>query len=932
LKGVSLLDSLLAAVLEWRGWRWAAFCILAAGFTDFSLHAGVIEAWVQRYSMVVSNSNDSAAKVLVDAAGDVIVAGYTEDGTGSDMLTIKYSGADGAEIWRARYDGPTHQNDEARAMAIDNSGDVIVTGFSSSEFYTVKYAAADGAVLWEKRGPRGAAAAIAIDGNNDVVVTGSSLGAGSDYYTAKYAGADGAVLWEQSYNGLGNDDDSATAVALDSSGNVVVTGLSRGTEGATEFYTAKYEATSGMLLWEKRGPPGGAEVVMVDGNDDVVVAGTSTFDYYTVKYAAADGAVLWEQLYNGPGNGEEHLRAMTLDASGNVIVTGSSMGEESAQDSYTAKYAAASGILLWERRYNSPANMFDEAQAVAVDSAGNVVVTGFSVTETNSQRYTAKYASDDGALLWQQAGRAGYGQAVMVDSGGDVLVAGLSPGSAGFFDAYTAKYGSSDGALRWEQNYNGPANRTDAAQAVAMDARGNVIVTGASVGGGGTSDYYTSKYAAKDGSLLWEVRYDGPAKGPDMARALALDGAGNVVVTGESWNGTDSDFYTAKYAAPDGAVLWERRYSGPENASDSASAVAIDNEGNVAVTGSSGSDYFTAKYSGTDGTILWEQRVTHIGDINDSPAAIAVDSSGNVVVTGRSGGGGSGADFYTAKYGATTGTLMWERRYNGPANSIDEAIAVAVDANNDIVVTGSSYDGPAVDFYTAKYGGSDGAVLWEKRHTGFGFARAMVLDKEGNAVVTGSSFDSSDSEYYTVKYAAGDGAVLWEKGGPEGNARALAVDGSGNVIMTGFSMGTDSRNDYYTAKYAANDGALIWERRYNGPANRDDMVNTSGGLAVGPDGVIAVTGSSAVYTRTYDYATVVYWEHLPPIRIALAPEGVRLGFSGIPGRTYDVQRANALDGSWTTIGSVTAPDDNDVTGYIDNDPVAGAAFYRVSTE
>ena len=72
--------------------------------------------------------------------------------------------------------------------------------------------------------------------------------------------------------------------------------------------------------------------------------------------------------------------------------------------------------------------------------------------------------------------------------------------------------------------------------------------------------------------------------------------------------------------------------------------------------------------------------------------------------------------------------------------------------------------------------------------------------------------------------------------------------------------------------------------------------------------------------------------HPRVVGFALVPEGVRLRFSGIPGRTYDVQRANALDGSWTTIGSVTAPDDNDVTGYIDNDPVAGAAFYRVSTE
>ena len=157
MKGVSFVKAFLATVLEWRGWRWAAFCILAAWCLNVPLHAGVIEAWVQRYSMVVSNSNDSAGKVLADAAGDVLVAGYTEDGTGSDMLTIKYSGVDGSVIWRARYDGPTHGNEEARAMALDSHGNVIVAGFSAADFYTVKYATADGTMLWEKRGPIGAA-------------------------------------------------------------------------------------------------------------------------------------------------------------------------------------------------------------------------------------------------------------------------------------------------------------------------------------------------------------------------------------------------------------------------------------------------------------------------------------------------------------------------------------------------------------------------------------------------------------------------------------------------------------------------------------------------------------------------------------------------------------------------------------------------------
>ncbi|MEK7685481.1 MAG: hypothetical protein AAB466_08665, partial [Verrucomicrobiota bacterium] len=119
------------------------------------------EAWVQRYSNVVSNSADQGFKVNVvrDAAGDIIVTGASDDRiTGQDMLTIKYSGADGTVLWQHRYNGPANSDDQAQAVAVDGSGNVVVTGFSNNgapnqnaDFYTAKYAAADGALLWEQR-------------------------------------------------------------------------------------------------------------------------------------------------------------------------------------------------------------------------------------------------------------------------------------------------------------------------------------------------------------------------------------------------------------------------------------------------------------------------------------------------------------------------------------------------------------------------------------------------------------------------------------------------------------------------------------------------------------------------------------------------------------------------------------------------------------
>ena len=82
-------------------------------------------------------------------------------------------------------------------------------------------------------------------------------------------------------------------------------------------------------------------------------------------------------------------------------------------------------------------------------------------------------------------------------------------------DVYTAKYAAADGALLWEQRYNGPANQADHANALVLDDAGNIVVTGDSVGQGSNSDYYTVKYAAGSGEVLWEARYNGRSKNDD---------------------------------------------------------------------------------------------------------------------------------------------------------------------------------------------------------------------------------------------------------------------------------------------------------------------------------------------------------------------------------------------------------------------------------
>src|SRR6266487_4372264 len=91
---------------------------------------------------------------------------------------------------------------------------------------------------------------------------------------------------------------------------------------------------------------------------------------------------IWEQRYDGFGS-DNHPYAVALDSSGNTVVTGSSMNQNGNFDFYTAKYDGSDGHLLWEVRYDSPAGGEDRGTGVAVDSVGNVIVTGYSANTNN---------------------------------------------------------------------------------------------------------------------------------------------------------------------------------------------------------------------------------------------------------------------------------------------------------------------------------------------------------------------------------------------------------------------------------------------------------------------------------------------------------------------------------------------------------------------
>lgn len=422
-----------------------------------------------------------------------------------------------------------------------------------------------------------------------------------------YAQSDVQVDWIRRYTS-GNDPEFAFAyaVAVDVSGSVYVTGSSYGSNGLNDFATVKY-SSSGDTLWVQRynGPADNwdaARDLALDASGNVYVTGESYssdfFDYVTIKYSPS-GTQEWVARYNGQEGSDDQPAALSVDASGNVYVTGQSSGSGTFYDYATVKYSPT-GTQEWVARYNGPGNTKDSASALGVDGSGNVYVTGDSGegSENLSDYVTVKY-DPSGVQQWvaRYSSLYDYATDLAVDTSGNVWVTGYSYGSGTGYDYATVRY-STNGVRRWVARYHGGLS-DDLAYALAVDGSGNAYVTGEAIIPGGDTDYGTVKYNAR-GRQQWVALYDGPGSAVDRGNAIAVDASGNVYVTGESeGSGTLTDYATVKYNSS-GNPEWVARFDGPREAWDLASAIAVDGSGNVYVTGRTnrvgGSVWTTIKY------------------------------------------------------------------------------------------------------------------------------------------------------------------------------------------------------------------------------------------------------------------------------------------------------------------------------------------------
>ena len=773
----------------------------------------ILVQWVREITSTPMSGVDVPNDVVVDGQGNLFVTGKSEgQGTGYDYLTVKYNST-GVALWTARYDGPYHGFDIPNAIAVDAAGNVYVTGMSIgsdstfNDFATIKYSYS-GVTQWVARynGPRNetdAASDIAVDQSGNVFVTGFQSGPyAHDYATIKYS-PEGYEQWVATYDDGPAHFEEAIALGLDDDGNVYVTGTI-GSNDSFDWATIKYDG-AGNQLWiatyDVTDPSMETPAaIAVDGDGTIIIVGSVTYEgggggsgIATVKYSS-DGSIIWAETFPGvPPSGESNTIALakgiSLDENGNVYVTGTIGAYPSyylAGDSLVTIKYSATGVLQWAAYHDDRTSGAVTSGGIAVDQNENVLVTG-----------THGYLADP---LYSYA-------------------------SAFRGDSIATLCYNTDGLLQWARYYEGSDGPLNISKGIGVDELGNAYVIGAS-GLLEESDFVSLKYSPA-GTEIWTSSSNGPGNSIAFVSAATIDLQGNVYVTGGSYGqGMKRDYKTVK-VDPQGTLVWSATYDGPAHDMDHPTDIAVDDSGNVYVTGSSYSspsnqDYATVKYS-PSGIQLWEARYEN--SAGTVPLSLSVDRSHNVYVGGFPG---------IVKYDAT-GAQQWNVSIGGmPITTI------AVDDSGYVYGSGKYYDYSCTPLIKVS---STGIVQWTAQACG----SMLVLDSVGNIYLTGSNgtimvsangdsvwgvgqggtrIHLSNQAYVYVGEGGGylhklttGGTHLWTQGfhGGWSNISDFAVDGFGNAYLSGSDWSPSWTLELLTTKYTLS-GEERWSARYGGGA------------------------------------------------------------------------------------------------------------------
>jgi hypothetical protein len=281
-----------------------------------------------------------------------------------------------------------------------------------------------------------------------------------------------------------------------------------------------------------------------------------------------------------------------------------------------------------------------------------------------------------------------------------------------------------------------------------------------------------------------------------------------------------------------------------ETGNDAGNKLAIDNSGNIYVTGLVGARISTAKYD-AEGNIVWRKKFAGIA-AEDNVAGIELDGQSNCYIGGYTEGAFGVFYFLFIKYNSATGDSVFVK----VSQKQSQAFEFAKDSENNFYVAGDYLDlsvSNDYNFNIIKYNTS-GNVVWSRVYEAGNSAaiRSVSTDLQGNVYFTGDVFSTSSFLCNTLKYNS-DGEIQWTAsanlfvGGPSPLGKDLiSHDSQGNVYVAGYRfINNQFREDLVLLKYSPA-GAFLWERRFSNEGRNEDI----GSMLIDNNGDIVVSGSS----------------------------------------------------------------------------------------
>lgn len=422
---------------------------------------------------------------------------------------------------------------------------VVVLAASATETWSTFYSGAGG------RDDLVADIAVGSDGSVYVAGTSEDSSNKSNLMLLKYA-PDSQLLWDTILDGTEAVFDRPWSIALDSQDNIVLFGVVRQPGGGALDTVWKIEPETGTVLWDHTIPGtlncfvfGGCRAALaVTPNDEVIIGGWQ----FVIEKLSPNGNVLWTRSVQ-PSPSIDMMNDIAVASDGRILCGGisSSVFDGSGVVAYDA-----SGTFLWsDQQLGSHGAVFGTPH-VGFDELGNAIAA-YS-PETSCGLFGVLLAKYDpaGSLQWTKTYHQNPCQSfewaeMVVANSDEIYVAGSLGGSA---DINVVKF-DSNGNVAWDRSYDGPLGSTDIGTDIALDALGNVYVSGTELATGSQDrDMAVVSYDSA-GNFLWNKSFDGSATTNDTGRAVAVSGCGRVYLAGWGWHAPNlQDVFLVAYDQP----------------------------------------------------------------------------------------------------------------------------------------------------------------------------------------------------------------------------------------------------------------------------------------------------------------------------------------------------------------------------------------------